>query len=130
MGRVIPEASYLRATRRLGSMAANSDGSPQSLFECDHQGSPERSPTRILTSPGFPLPPVNERSGRGAIQSSLPETDASMHGDQPLGRFPASESIQSWRQSLARRQESETALSIIETRAQTPWTIPHQTHDF
>ena len=130
MGRIIPETSYLRSARRLGSVATHSDSSPQSLFECDHKGSPERSLTGIFASPRLPLPSIDERPGRRAIRSGLPETDASMHSDQSLGRFPTSESIQDWRQSLAQRQEPETALSIIETCAQTPRTIPHQTHDF
>ena len=67
MGRVILETSYLRTARRLGSMAANSDSSPQSLFECDHQGSPERSLTGILTTPRLPLPPIDEQPSRRAI---------------------------------------------------------------
>ena len=67
MGRVVPETSYLRSARRLGSMAANSNSSPQSLFECDHQGSPKRSLTRIFTPPRLPLPSIDERPGRGAI---------------------------------------------------------------
>ena len=60
MGRVVPEAPYFRATRRLGSMATNSDGYPQPLFECDHEGSPERSITGIPTAPGLPFPSIDE----------------------------------------------------------------------
>ena len=60
VGRIIPEASYLRTTRRLGSMAAHSDSYSQPLLERDHEGSPERSITRILTAPRFSLPSINE----------------------------------------------------------------------
>ena len=130
MGRTIPKASHLCTTRRLGSMATNSDGYPQPLLERNHQSSPERSTIRIPPSLRFPLPSIDERPSRRTIRNSLPEADAGTYSDQPLGRFPTSESIQDWRQGLARRQEPETALSITETCAQMPWTIPYQTHDF
>ena len=41
MGRTVPETSYLGTTGRLGSMATNSDGYPQPLFERNNEGTPE-----------------------------------------------------------------------------------------
>ena len=129
MGRIVPKTSHFCTTRRLGSMATDSDGYPQPLLKRNHQGSPERGTVRIPSPLRLPLPSIDERPSRRTIRNSLPKADAGTYSDQSLGRFPASESIQDWRQSLARRQEPETALSITETCAQTPRSIPYQTHD-
>ena len=60
MGRIILETSYLRTTGRLGSMATDSDGGPQPLFERDYESSPERGVIGVPAASGLPLPSFYE----------------------------------------------------------------------
>ena len=127
MGRTIPKAPNLRPTRRLERMADSSNSGAQSLRKCYHPSCTYRSPARIPAETRLLGTPINERTCRRKNHHRPSETSPGKRSDQSMGGETAGSETLRWRQSLVRRQESETPLSEPETIPKTVWTIqaPH-----
>ena len=80
----------------------------------------------IPTKVGLLRPAINERTCRREDHHRPSETSPSKRSDQSMGRETAGSETSHWRQSLVRRQESETPLSEPETGPETLRTIQDQ----
>ena len=125
MGRTVPETPNVRPTRRLERLAHSGNRNSQPLQKRDHRSDPHRSTTRVLAQVGLLGTTVHERASRGTDHQCPSEASPGQSGDQSLGRGTSEQTIRDWRQSLARRQESETPLSKPKVSPEKVWTVSH-----
>ena len=126
MGGAVLETPDLRSTGRLERMVDSRDGGTQSLRKRHHQSRPHRSLVGVSTKTGLFRASINERTRRRKDHHRPSETSPSQGSNQSMGGETAGSETSRWRQSLARRQESETPLSEPETSPKTLWTLQNQ----